>query len=195
MVDSRATLPWRGVQPFVTLEWTTHVIADDAMMADSMFAIDVDGDGDIDVLSASDWDNRVAWYENMAGDGRNFTTHTITTEAEYAYGHGHGEIGRCGVRRVVFAIDVDADGDADVLSASVDDDTIAWYENMDGSGRNWTNHTITDSADGACSLHAIDVDGDGDVDVFSTSEKHNAVAWHENMYVKTRDSGIPILSR
>ncbi len=29
-----------------------------------MFATDVDGDGDIDVLSASGFDDKIAWYEN-----------------------------------------------------------------------------------------------------------------------------------
>ena len=43
----------------------------------SVFAADVDGDGDLDVLSASDRrDDKIAWYEN---DGsQNFTEHTIT---------------------------------------------------------------------------------------------------------------------
>ncbi|NIQ19395.1 MAG: hypothetical protein GTN95_04150, partial [Gammaproteobacteria bacterium] len=36
--------------------------------------------------------------------------------------------------RSVFAADLDGDGDTDVLSASDHDDTIAWYENLDGAG-------------------------------------------------------------
>ena len=45
-----------------------------------MFAADVDGDGDTDVLSASFYDDKIAWYEN---DGsQNFTAHTISTAAE-----------------------------------------------------------------------------------------------------------------
>ena len=41
-----------------------------------------------------------------------FTDHTISTSASEAYN--------------VYAADVDADGDMDVLSASRDDDKIAW---------------------------------------------------------------------
>ncbi len=63
--------------------------------------------------------------------------------------------------------DVDGDGDLDVLSASVDDDKIAWYEN-DGS-QNFTAHTITTGANGARSVSTADVDGDGDLDVLSAS--------------------------
>ena len=95
----------------------------------SVFAADVDGDGDTDVLSASCYDDKIAWYEN---DGsQNFTAHTITTAADGA--------------RSVFAADVDGDGDTDVLSASVYDDKIAWYEN-DGS-QNFTAHTISTAAE------------------------------------------------
>lgn len=91
-----------------------RVISTNADGASSVFAIDMDGDGDIDVLSASSRDNKIAWYEN---DGyQEFTEHTISTSALGA--------------NSVFAIDVDGDGDIDVLSASFDDGKIAWYENM-----------------------------------------------------------------
>ena len=42
----------------------------------------------------------------------------ITLSADYAYS--------------VYATDLDGDGDADVLSASSEDDKIAWYENLGG---------------------------------------------------------------
>ncbi|MEE9450112.1 MAG: FG-GAP-like repeat-containing protein, partial [Ignavibacteriaceae bacterium] len=90
----------------------------------------MDGDGDIDVLSASYEDDKIAWYENDGNE--NFTPHTITTGTDGA--------------RSVYAGDVDGDGDMDVLSASWNDDKIAWYEN-DGN-ENFTSHTITTSADG-----------------------------------------------
>ena len=74
----------------------------------------MDGDGDMDVLSASWGDHKIAWYENDGNE--NFTTHIITTIADGATS--------------VFAIDVDSDGDIDVLSASRLDNKIAWYENL-----------------------------------------------------------------
>ena len=59
-----------------------HIIttlADEVVCA---FAIDLDGDGDVDVLSASKADNTVAWYEN---DGaQSFAARVITTLAESA---------------------------------------------------------------------------------------------------------------
>ncbi|MCP4388217.1 MAG: DUF4347 domain-containing protein, partial [Gammaproteobacteria bacterium] len=123
---------------------------------------DVDGDGDLDVLSASWNDDKIAWYEN---DGnQNFTAHTITTAANGA--------------SAVTTADVDGDGDMDVLSASGIDDKIAWYEN-DGS-ENFTAHTITATATDARSVAVADVDGDGDLDVLSASEDDDKIAWYEN---------------
>ena len=55
--------------------------------------IDLDSDNDIDVLSASGFDDKIAWYEN---DGnQNFTTRTISTNADFAVS--------------VYAIDLDDD--------------------------------------------------------------------------------------
>ena len=71
----------------------------------------------------------------------------------------------------VFSIDVDGDGDIDLLSASQTDDSITWYEN-DGS-QNFTAHTIASDADGALGVHAVDLDGDGDIDVLSASKTDN----------------------
>ena len=70
----------------------------------------------------------------------------------------------------MFAIDMDADGDIDVLSASLCDDKIAWYENLDGGGGGFSTHIITTSAVAATSVFAIDMDNDGDVDALSASE-------------------------
>ena len=46
---------------------------------------------------------------------------------------------------------------------------LAWYENTDGQGTFSTQKTITTQADGANSVYAADIDGDGDMDVLSAS--------------------------
>ncbi|SVB16814.1 uncharacterized protein METZ01_LOCUS169668, partial [marine metagenome] len=133
-----------------------------ASVAWSVYAADVDGDEDMDVLSASHGDQTIAWYEND-GSG-SFTTHEISTSVNGAIS--------------VYAADVDGDGDMDVLSAAFMNNTIAWYEN-DGS-ENFTEHVVSNSANGAHNVHAADVDGDGDMDVLSASENDHTIAWYEN---------------
>ena len=75
---------------------------------------------------------------------------------------------------------LDGDGDIDVLSASFVDDTVAWYENLDGVGGFGPQRVISRDADNAQSVFAADVDGDGDVDVLAASERDNTVALHVN---------------
>nr|WP_036825024.1 T9SS type A sorting domain-containing protein [Polaribacter sp. Hel1_85] len=82
--------------------------------AKSVYAADIDGDGDMDVLSASSGDNVIAWYEND-GTGNFGALQTISTTANSP--------------RSIYAADIYGDGDIDVLSASLYDDRIAWYEN------------------------------------------------------------------
>ncbi|QSE98791.1 FG-GAP-like repeat-containing protein [Fulvivirga lutea] len=129
----------------------------------SVHAADLDGDGDLDVLSASQNNGLIAWYEND-GSGSFGTTQTITTAV-------FGAIS-------VYAADLDGDGDLDVLSAAEGGGFIAWHEN-DGSGTFGAMQTITNGAPTASSVYAADLDGDGDLDVLSASEA-NGIAWYEN---------------
>jgi len=45
--------------------FTIHNITTTANGAKSIYAADVDNDGDVDVLSASSLDNKIAWYERV----------------------------------------------------------------------------------------------------------------------------------
>ena len=80
----------------------------------------------------------------------------------------------------VFAADMDGDGDMDIISASYLDDTIAWYENNGAADPSWTAADIATSADGARSVFAADMDGDGDMDIISASFNDDTIAWYEN---------------
>ena len=154
-----------------------RVITTETNFTQELLAADFDGDGDLDVLSASSQDNKVAWYENTDGLGAFGPQRVLTTAALSA--------------RSVYATDIDGDGDLDVLSASWRDDKIAWYENVDGRGSFGPQQEISTRTDGATSVYAADLDGDGDVDVLSSSAiwtpepgreglHRSSVAWYEN---------------
>ena len=127
----------------------------------AIVAADLDGDGDLDLASASNGDNRIAWYENQGN--LSFVVHTISTSAEKA--------------ESIFAADLDDDGDVDLLSASSGDNKVAWYENL--GDQNFEAHTISVSAESPISVFAADVDGDGDLDVLSASQDHQII-WYQN---------------
>ena len=112
-----------------------RIISTSANGARSVFVADLDGDGDVDVLSASAFDDKIAWYENTEGLGTFGPQLLISTEADFASS--------------VFAADLDGDGDDDVLWGAKWNDTIGWEES----------HLIDPTT---CTL---DIDGDGDVGV------------------------------
>jgi len=137
-------------------------ITDTADLAQYVFSADLDGDGDNDVLSASEGDNKIAWYEN----GYGWFERIISTHHEAA--------------SAVFSADLDGDGDMDVLACSWNDNRIAWYENTDGAGDFGPQQIITTDADWPWSIFSADLDGDGDMDVLSASSFDDKIAWYRN---------------
>ena len=130
----------------------------------SIHIIDLDGDGDPDMLSSTGEDDRIVWYENVDGQGNYGPQQTLTASAVKA--------------RAVSSADLDGDGDPDVLSASAGDSTVTWYENTDGQGTFGPRQTITRSAGGLQNVSSSDMDGDGDQDVVVSF--HRYITWYEN---------------
>lgn len=135
--------------------------------------LDLDEDGDLDLVSASSGDDTISWWER---NGDAFTQHVVS----------QGAVGAASV----FVADVNRDGHFEVLSASQGDDKISWYmgdggsppsfrerpviSNLDGSS------PVEDYVDGASFVLAADVDEDADLDVVVTSASNGALTWFEN---------------
>ena len=127
--------------------WKSLIVTTNAGEAASVFAADIDGDGDMDLASASYNDNKIAWYENTDGKGTFGSQQIVTTNA--------------GGARSVFAADIDGDGDMDLARACHIGDKITWYENTDGKGTFGGQLLASTSAGSTVSLFAADIDGDG----------------------------------
>jgi hypothetical protein len=133
--------------------------------AHSVHTADLDGDGDMDVLSASTLDDNVACYMNL-GNGY-FGAQQIISNQMNAPG-------------AVYTADLDGDGDMDVLAASHLDDKIAWFKNL-GFGNFSAQQIISSQCDWAESVYAADLDGDGALDVLSASSYDDKIAWYKNL--------------
>ncbi len=149
----------------ISTEAFSYRLAYTAAYSAKVYAEDLDGDGDLDVLSASY--DKIAWHENLGG-GYFSDLQVISTAAKYAD---------------VDPADLDGDGDIDLLwtSGLGYDSPIAWYENLGGGV--FSDKKGIAAQDGATSVHAADVDGDGDVDVLSASfgDFRDTIVWYENL--------------
>jgi hypothetical protein len=142
-----------------------QIVFTNILVIKSIFASDLDGDGDLDILSASRNDNIIAWYENTDGLGSFGGQQIISDTALYAFS--------------VHAADIDNDGDQDIFTAR-GDDYISWYENTNGQGDFGSEQIISENADGAAAVFAADINGDGFVDAISASSWDDKVAWYSN---------------
>lgn len=143
--------------------------------ADSVFAGDLDGDGDIDMATSSpDGHPRVSniyWYRNDGSED----FEAIPISESLLRG------------RSITGVDLDGDTDIDLLAidsnGSPTGNIIVWYEN-DGVGGFAEQDII--SSRGLNAFHAADLDGDGDVDLASTAYYRTSagafpeVAWYRN---------------
>jgi len=143
-----------------------NIVDNNAVGVRTVVAADLDGDGTVDLASASKDDNTIAWYPNLAGNGSFPTKIVINGQAKGAYS--------------LVAVDLDKDGWMDLVTASNADDTVAFYRNTDGRA-NFVRYVIYDQADFVLSVTAGDFDGDGDIDVASASYFDGAVRWYENL--------------
>ncbi len=146
--------------------WTKRTIAANFNGAFDVYAIDINGDSAVDVLGAGNIADSICWWENMGGDPLTFTKHTIAANFDGASS--------------VFAIDIDDDGDVDVLGAAQGADRITWWENLDGSGTSWDEHIIQNNFNGAYDVFAIDMDNDSDIDVLGVASLADSICWWES---------------
>jgi hypothetical protein len=72
-----------------------------------------------------------------------------------------------------------ADGDIDALGACNEGNEITWWENQDGAGTAWMEHTLDTEFYYALWAYAQDVDGDGDHDILGAAAQVDEVAWWE----------------
>ncbi|EGB12109.1 hypothetical protein AURANDRAFT_61437 [Aureococcus anophagefferens] len=129
--------------------------------------VDVDGDGDQDVV-VSDWgDGHVQWYENSGGPDITFALHEVGYAASTSY--------------AVVAADVDGDGDVDLLAGSARTYAMTLFENL-GDALTWTAHAVA-TPDTTYGVSVADVDGDDDLDLLSSSHEaaDDAVCWFSNL--------------
>ncbi len=146
---------------------TAHIISGDFPGCHYAFPADMDGDGDMDVLSSQTVVSpyRLAWFEND-GTGAGWDMHVISIDYP--------------TPKCAYPGDLDDDGDMDVIVAntSIANRCIEWWRNDDGVGDSWTRFTIDEDFGSPMYVCCADINGDGVLDVVSPSDTDPyQIAW------------------
>jgi hypothetical protein len=136
----------------------------------SVELVDIDSDGDNDILYLRNNPRQIVWVENLDGAG-NFGAVQVLMEEDF--------IG------TVNSIDMDNDGDLDLLATLTDTFTgwIVWYENIDGQGTFGPQTLLIDNPNEFAKIALEDIDNDGLLDILATEYVYSQgkIFWHKNL--------------
>ena len=152
-------------EPLADAAWFEHVLTEVPWPINAQ-AIDLDGDGDSDVIAGSVAQGRAFWFENRGSAGAlEFVEHAIAVTEP-----GAAEPPVVNAFNMDFA-DLNGDGRLDIVTfntARLLGIDAAWLEHPASPDGAWTFHRIGDYApDQLVGLALADIDGDGDQDLMT----------------------------
>ena len=148
--------------PLDDKSWKEHELTRVAVPINSR-PVDLDQDGDIDILASSRAEARLFWFENLGGPKIEFEEHRIEISAPDGYGDLR-------VTGFMFGfLDFNGDSRLDVL-LSEGRSNVVWLEQPEEEADVWKLHRIgTMEPDSATGFTIADIDSDGDKDIFCGS--------------------------
>jgi dienelactone hydrolase len=149
----------------------------------SNLPLDVDSDGHVDLISVNYRSRSLYWIRNPGPQGRTWATHLIDSP-------GPSETGRL--------VDVDGDGELDILPAGTD--FASWYQRSPSEAPDeqpqWIRHLLPAELAGH-GVGAGDINGDGRIDIvgprgWAEGAPSRRWVWHAEFQLHG-DASIPIL--
>lgn len=165
--DSTSEIYW--LENSSELSFSVNTIeANDAQSSSQILLIDLDNDSDLDIVSAGG-ENLVS-YENVLS-GQSFIQQTINSEVLLSDFLGSGDFNNDGLEDLFTGGHVN-----EIFQMST---YLVWFANLNGSAFDGPRNVSAPIPfiQGAC---ALDVDSDGDLDLFGGSTVDGQVIFHEN---------------
>ncbi len=133
----------------------------------SVSLADIDRDGDTDFVTYQQVTGQpVTWWDNLLGNGSSWGEQTGPPNPGDSSGRAR-------------VVDLDQDGDPDLLVSQPDLDVIQLLEHPGDPQGTWTYWAVADLG-GVVDAHAGDVDNDGDLDVVAYSDDLSQIVWFDN---------------
>jgi hypothetical protein len=144
--------------------YSTYLVSTALDDTRGVIAVDIDGDSDLDLVTTSWFDSKLAWYENLGAGifGPQIFLKTV------------------GGADALASSDFDNDGDPDLIVGNEFSDRIAYYENL-GGGSFSDSTVLMSSLNGVYHAQAADLDQDGDDDVLAVGFFASSIVWCENL--------------
>lgn len=147
--------------------WADVTVKSSASGPRGIDAADFDSDGDIDLLFVQRDNDLILWYEND-GTGSTWAGHTVGT-------------GTLNDGAAALAVDLDDDGDPDVVGTSQEDgDVVVWRNG--GDGTSWVRSFVEQSLAWPWDVVAGDFSGNGLADlVVAAGGTADSLAWFRDV--------------
>ncbi len=158
-------------------KWSVQMVNPAEGDPDRNQVADINGDGRLDAVAGFEAINipgKLAWYEQPDS--------LDSVWAEHEIGMPVGPM-------AMSAADMDGDGDIDVVVGEHNYKTpetarLIIFENIDGKGAQWRQHVVHTGDEHHDGALAIDIDGDGDMDIVSIGWSHPNVVVYENLAIR-----------
>jgi len=131
--------------------------------------IDVDEDGDLDIIASQ--------YHFSTSESHKVNIYLNDGEQNYSKVEPALD-GNLYWAESIEDVDLDQDGDVDVLGVSKTEGNLFWYKN-DGNG-NFTKFFISESVENIVEIGFADFDLDGDIDILSLANSSEGIDWWQN---------------
>jgi hypothetical protein len=139
-----------------TRDWTKNTVLTNFGNAHDADIVDIDADGDRDIVAVCSTPGRLVICSNDGQTDPGWSIDTLSNSFSGA--------------KDVLTIDLDEDGDLDIVGSADEAGELAWWKNDGGDPTVWSKTVITSDFLGAGGFDVIDMNGDNKKDIV-------AVAW------------------